>query len=165
MSADGQKTIMISALPLLSALMLTLPVCETHFPVQNKIEIDGYTWYGHNRTEIHKNAPKASGGVGILVKESVTKLFDTEIVDKPCDGVLVVKFTRKHSDYNFIVFSCYLPPERSNWGRDAQGFFAHILAKTYHFSDSDAIFVSGDLNARIGSLSDTSGDFDQTEWV
>ena len=74
--------------------------------------------------------------------------------------MLVAKFTHKHSDYNFVVFSCYLPPERSNWGRDAQGYFAHILAQVYLFSDSDAIFISGDLNARMGSLSDTSGDFD-----
>ena len=74
--------------------------------------------------------------------------------------MLVAKFTHKHSDYNFVVFSCYLPPERSNWGRDAQGYFAHILAQVYLFSDSDAIFISGDRNAGIGSLSDTSGDFD-----
>ena len=74
--------------------------------------------------------------------------------------MLVAQFTHKHSDYKFVVFSCYLPPERSNRGRDAQGFFAHILSQIYLFSDCDAIFVSGDLNARLGSMSDTSGDFD-----
>ena len=58
------------------------------------------------------------------------------------------------------MFSCYLPPERSNWGRDAQGFFVHILAQIHLFSDSDAIFVSRELIARIGSLSDTCRNFD-----
>ena len=55
-------------------------MCETHLAGQNRIEIDGYTWYGHNRTEIHRNAPRASGGVGILVKNSISKLFEIEIV-------------------------------------------------------------------------------------
>ena len=41
---------------------------ETHLTDNNVIDIQGYTWYGHNRTVRHINAVKGSGGTGILVK-------------------------------------------------------------------------------------------------
>jgi hypothetical protein len=55
---------------------------------------------------------------------------------------------------NFIVYSCYLPPENSARGRDAQSFFSHLLTQIYSNYESDYIFVGADLNARIGNLSD-----------
>ena len=75
------------------------------------------------------------------------------------EGILCSKFTSKHSDYNFIVFSCYLSPENSVWGRDSDAFFAHILGDIYSNCDCDAIYLCGDFNARIGTSRDIS-DFD-----
>ena len=101
-------------------------ICETHIPGQNKIEIDGYTWYGHNRTEIHRNAPTASGGIGILVKESVTKLFDTEIFDKSCDGVLGLNLP---VNTQTITLSCFLItcPLRGQTGDETHKVFSRIF--------------------------------------
>jgi exonuclease III len=52
-----------------------ISICETHLRENNFIKVEGYTWYGFNSTAIHRNAPKASGGVGILVKKSLTEYF------------------------------------------------------------------------------------------
>jgi hypothetical protein len=46
-----------------------ISLCETHLSNQDVINVPGYVWYGFNRPEIHRNAPKASGGVGLLVKK------------------------------------------------------------------------------------------------
>ena len=35
---------------------------------------DGYRWFGHNRASVSKNAARGSGGVGVLVKESMHTL-------------------------------------------------------------------------------------------
>ena len=135
-------------------------VSETHLSGQNVLKIEGYMWLGYNRQEIHRNAPKASGGVGIFIKEKLLQNYNAEIVDKSFDGILGVKFSNKATDYTFVVYASYLPPERSTRGRDAQSFFSHVLAQMYLFYDSDAIFVVGDLNSRIGNIHDASPDFD-----
>ncbi|CAC5405576.1 unnamed protein product [Mytilus coruscus] len=107
-----------------------------------------------------RNAPKASGGVGLLIKNWIFKEYEYETIDITRDGVICGKFQSKSTDFNFIVFSCYLPPKNSVWGRDSQGYFAHILSDIYEQCDTDAIFLCGDFNSRIGSLKDYS-DFDE----
>lgn len=122
----------------------------------DKLEIENYKWIGSNRKEIHRNAPKGSGGVGLFVKHWINQEYTSEIIDATYDGILCVKFTSKSTDLSFTVISCYLPPENSVWGRDSQSFFAHILSIMYSYNDCDAHIICGDLNARIGSLSDVS---------
>ena len=39
-------------------------VCETHLHSTDSIVFDGYKWYGFNRTGLHVNAKRPSGGVG-----------------------------------------------------------------------------------------------------
>ena len=31
------------------------------------LSLDGFTWLGHNRLKLHKNAVRGSGGIGILI--------------------------------------------------------------------------------------------------
>ena len=88
-------------------------------------------------------------------------------MDKSYEGILGVQFVNRMTDTDFILYicifvlSCYLPPENSTRRRDAQSFFAHLLADIYSISDSDYIFMGGDFNARIGHLFDTIYDCDQ----
>ena len=131
---------------------------ESHLAGQNEITIDGWKWKGFNRTEFHTRAPKASGGVKLLIKDWIFEHFDTEIIDKSYEGIIGLAFTSKTTDFKFLVFSCYLPPENSVWGRDAQCFYAHLIYLQY---DYDLIFLCGDFNARIGSLSDMDSELDE----
>ena len=46
------------------------------------IHVLNYIWYGHNRKNLHVNAPKGSGGVGFLVHNTVrTKGYSTDLLD------------------------------------------------------------------------------------
>ena len=45
-----------------------LGLAETHFVNNYSLAIYNYTWFGHNRTNLHRNTRTGSGGVGILVK-------------------------------------------------------------------------------------------------
>jgi len=129
-----------------------ISLSETHLGEQNGIYINGYTWFGFNRVNIHRNAPKPSGGVGLLVKHWIITEYDINVVDKSYDGILVVQLIHKQNNYDFTVFSCYLPPENSTRGRDAQGFFSHLLAQIYINSESDTIIIAADFNSRVWSL-------------
>lgn len=82
------------------------------------------------------------------------------MIDKIYDGILGIKSKNRISDFEFIMFACYLPPECSNRRSDAQGFYTHLLTQIYLNCDSDALFVMGDLNSRIGKLNDIPQDID-----
>ncbi|CAC5360994.1 unnamed protein product [Mytilus coruscus] len=135
-------------------------ISETHLAGQDEINVTGYTWLGFNRTNIHRNAPKASGGVGILLSNWLLKYFNVSVIDKTFEGILGVKFENSSKDLEFILYSCYLPPENSSRGRDAQSFLAHLLTQIYMHSDCKNILLVGDFNARIGSLSETLNQID-----
>ena len=72
------------------------------------------------------------------------------------DGILGISLISKTTDYSIAVFfATYLTPESSTWGRDATGFYAHLLGQIYIHSDYDAMMVCGDMNSRIGQLSES----------
>ena len=102
---------------------------------------------------MHTKACRASGGVGLLVKSSLFQEYKIEIIEK-ADGIIGLLFQHKLSCYSFVILSCYLPPENSPWGRDASAFFCQLLSLTYQFSEVDAIYIGGDVNARIGNMED-----------
>lgn len=77
---------------------------------------------GHNRVA-HKKAVKASGGVGIFVKTAFLNYYIIKSIDKTFDGILCLRFKHIVSQYSFMVISCYLSPETSPWGRNADLFF------------------------------------------
>ncbi|CAG2236293.1 unnamed protein product [Mytilus edulis] len=131
-------------------------VCETHLKSTDNLQVDGYTWKGLNRHCIHRNAPKGSGGVGLLIKQWILNEYNCELIDGSFEGIFCVRFTSKSTNFTFTVLSCYLPPETSIWGRDSQGFFAQVLTNIYDQSESDMIILCGDFNSRIGNLKDYS---------
>ena len=82
----------------------------------------------HNRSETHINARKYYGGVAAIFKLDVYNEYDIDVVDKSVDGLMILRFTHKLTDYAFLLACCYLPPEQSVWGRDAVPFFRIFLA-------------------------------------
>ncbi len=127
---------------------------ETHLRENETLNIEGYVSYVHNRTGLHRNAPKGSGGVGILIKRHLLQCFNTEVVDKDIDGIIGIKIVNKFSGFTCVIFCCYLPPENSVWGRDADSFFAHLTTQMYLNQESDVLLIGGDFNARIGTADD-----------
>jgi exonuclease III len=85
-----------------------LSVNETHW-TKGKLSIENYVTFEFNRQTQHKNAPKGSGGVAILVRNDVFNLYRVEVIDKCYDGILSVKFENIENGSSFMVCSCYLP--------------------------------------------------------
>ena len=56
---------------------------ETHLTDENVLDIQGYTWYGHNRTVKHVKAVKGSEGIGIMVKNELLDII--YIIHGRCD--------------------------------------------------------------------------------
>ena len=132
-----------------------LSVNESHLSANNTISVDGYRWFGNNRRQTHVNATRTFGGVGILVNNKLDKDFLISVTSCNYDGILGVKFVHRFSDFSFVLFSCYLPPENSPWGRDSSSFFGTLLSELYILDEVDTVIFCGDVNARIGALSDT----------
>ena len=127
---------------------------ETHLLKGKDIHMEGFKWYGHNRQVLHRNAPKRSGGVGVFIKNKVLEDYKVKVIDTCVDGIIGLKLEHKVSMFTLLIYACYLSPECSPHGRDAIGFFSHLLSQIYLNEDVDNIVLCGDFNARIGALKD-----------
>ena len=99
---------------------------ETYLKSTQVVELEGYKFYGYNRSSVHVNAPKGSGGVGVFVRNALFDTFEVTVIDKSYDGILGLLLTEKETLYKVAFFATYLPPENSPWGRNATDFYAHL---------------------------------------
>ena len=132
-----------------------LCINETHLKGRETIKINGFKWIGHNRTITHVGAPKVFGGTGILVREELFNKYSITTIDNTEDGILGVQFHDKQSEFRFIIFSCYSPPEGSTYA-NATNLSGHLLSQMYLYHDADSIFICGDCNGSTGNLSDVT---------
>ena len=128
---------------------------ETKLTDDNVITVPGFQWFGNNRKFKKKGAKCGSGGVGILIRNSVANNYDIEVVDKSLDGILILTMIHKDNDHRIAVGSIYLPPEAGEYGKKSDTFFNHLLNQAYILTDMDLFLLGGDLNARIN----TDGDY------
>lgn len=124
---------------------------ETHLKENELINLPGYRCYHKHRTI---QASRGSGGVCVLVRDGVYGIYSVQRVDCDLDGILCLKFCHSFTGYETVVVCSYLPPCGSEFGRDPESFFGTLLGVNYEFYNVDMIYMSGDLNARIGQLSD-----------
>ena len=129
-------------------------ICETHLKGADRIDIPNYNFFGFNKTLQHRSTPHAFGGVGFLIKNSVTRDYKLEIFDKIYDGIFGIKLTNTCTDMSIIIFVCYSLPDNSPYGKDVDGFFSHLTAQLHLASDADLIFICGDMNAKVGEQND-----------
>ncbi len=137
---------------------------ETHLDKDGDFSpyVEGYTFKGHNRSLVHRRAPKTWGGVGFLIKNTVLSDYVFNVVDKSYDGIMVIDLTHKIIGTKLLFASCYLPPENSPYGRNVTGFLNHLSSICYSQSSMyDRIYFCGDINARIGELLDYTPDIDR----
>ena len=137
-------------------------LCETFLVNNTVINIDGYTWFGNNRTAINNRATRGSGGVGILVKNEVCNNFHVYKLDSAYEGILWLKLTNKEQTCEeLLVCSCYCPPPSSSKGNLSQEFFDQLLTTVYMYYDGLCpCVIIGDFNARIGNLQDFDNSLD-----
>ena len=87
--------------------------------------------------------------------------YNYKIIEKSYEGIFCVELIQKSTSISILLVNCYLPPENSPYGRNIDGFLSHLeqLCHTYS-SKYDSIIFGGDLNARIGSMSEVEPDID-----
>ena len=127
---------------------------ETKLLPDKSLEFPGYRWYGKNRSFINRQAKVGSGGVGILIKNEVAQHYYITISDANFDGILSLKLVNKQTTKQMSITACYLPPERSQYGRNTRAFFDHLLGLSYQTTEFETVVVAGDFNGRIGAALD-----------
>ena len=130
-------------------------IIETHLRADDEIKINGYDSFMHNRAQRHFNARRSYGGIAVLFKCSLFTDFVITEIDRSYDGILIFSIMHKITTYKILFIACYLPPERSPWGRNADEYFGHISSFINIYAiECDVIYLCGDLNARIGTKDD-----------
>ncbi len=86
---------------------------ETWLKDDEQLNIDGYCWYGNNRSFMHKNAFRNSGGVGFLVKRTLIDCHDVDVIENKADGIIALGISNKESQFSTLIIGLYIPPENS----------------------------------------------------
>ena len=86
-----------------------LCLIETHLNPNEHINIDNYVWIGNNRKSIAIRAPKPSGGIGVLINQTILSQYSFKVVDKQFDGILIIELKNKFTDFVCILcVTCHL---------------------------------------------------------
>ncbi|CAC5359727.1 unnamed protein product [Mytilus coruscus] len=136
-------------------------IAETHLTGNKGIAVDGYNWFGFNRTNIHVRAKTGSGGVGLLILNDICSQFNVEIIDNDTDGILWVRLEDKNCLQNAFCFCIvYLPPENSTCAVKVNEFFETFMSKIYTLPQGSPFHLYGDWNSRYSDLSDSIAGID-----
>ena len=127
---------------------------ETHAGSETDISLQGYHVFRKDRPK-HQKAWISSGGIAVLVKESLRNAckFDP-LSDSDIIWVHVQKHITRLSSDLFIAFM-YLPPSNSSYGKVHGNEILQKLEKHIeYFSCRDKVVICGDFNARVGDHAD-----------
>ena len=119
---------------------------------EQTIDFPGYTWFGNNRKSISKRASRASGWVGILIRNSVLKQYSVASISDQHDGILWLQLINRTTNKQFGICVCYLLPAGSSRGDQSQEFFDTLKAlviDNYHLGE---FLICGDFNARCDPI-------------
>ena len=131
-------------------------VCETFLIGDECINIEGFHWIGNNRKIISCRALRGSGGVGILIRDSLADNYSVSVLDSDAEGILWVQFTGiNHLSEDFSLCVCYLPPSNSSRGDNSVEFFDQLKSNVYSYHNIGTFCICGDFNARCGCLQDS----------
>jgi hypothetical protein len=120
----------------------------------NVLHLDGFRWFGQNRTALHTRAKCGSGGIGILIRECLFSVYNIHIVDSSYEGILWIKFTHKTSSDVFYSCVCYLPPVESTRDVNVNEFYDTLLCQIHRYGGQSLLYTTGDFNGRIGDKHD-----------
>ncbi len=112
-----------------------LCLCETHLEGNETIKIDDYEFISNNRKIKHKIAPKIHGSVGMLIKKDLYLKYNIFSIDDIVEGILGVRFVNKATEYNFFIFTSYIAPYDSPYGKVVREILGSLIAQMYLIND------------------------------
>ncbi len=136
-------------------------ITETWFlPGKERVNVRNHAFFTCDRQDVHRNAPKGSGGVGILIHDRVLNRYKIKEIAYISDGQLGIILENKQNEYQIGIVVGYISPEGSKYGRDADEFYDCLTRFIYAYNNCDHIVLGGDYNARLGQLCDYIPDID-----
>jgi hypothetical protein len=142
---------------------------ETWLQGNDGLDINGYVWYGRNRSEARTEpeAKRGSGGVGWLLCSKLLKNADVDVSRNTygeCEGLITV--TVKKNKKILTLINAYKEAPRANFKVDDGEFIKGTLGEFETASSEgtdDRIqrytYLMCDANIRVGLLQDRSGCF------
>ena len=127
-------------------------LCETWSDGSDSFELEGFVYYDFPRKYRHKNAKRASGGLGLFVNNEIKR--GVEIIKNCKDVLLWVKLRSDffHIDSDIYIANVYVVPEHStNVTNDAFGMLQCELA---NLPSNYKVLMCGDLNAATNIAAD-----------
>ena len=126
---------------------------ETHTSQDDVIHVPGYRTHHISRKK-HKRAPKASGGLVLLIKEDVKNGVKVEYVNSEMLWVLLDK-SFFHLRKDIHIACVYFSPRSSSIHLQNQVDIMEVLEnEIVKKSQSGKVMLIGDMNARTGDLPD-----------
>ena len=124
---------------------------ETHADKNVDISLPGHYVFRKDRIK-HKNATKPSGGIAVLVRDSMRHAYKFDPVsDSDIIWVRVLKDSVSMRNDLYVAF-VYLPPLNSAYGKvNSKNIMLKLEKQIEYFSCKGKIMICGDLNARFGS--------------
>ncbi|XP_053405613.1 uncharacterized protein LOC128558990 [Mercenaria mercenaria] len=123
---------------------------ETKVDEHDIIDIDGYTFFSKPRKQKYI---RKSGGVGVLIKESVAKYVDT--IDSNSEYIMWIKLKPQctNLETDIVLGIVYVPPMHSRFYNDDEFelFESDIFAIC---SEYEHVYISGDFNAQTAEMQD-----------
>ena len=110
--------------------------------------MNGYKWYGNNRTSTHRNAVRGSGDVGVFVKSELLDEYVIIMLDKSVEDILWIQLKCKSSNLSMCLAVCYPPPNESSRPIDQEMFFDNLLQQVYCNQSKEYTIILGDFNSR-----------------
>ena len=116
-----------------------------------RLVLPGYQFHHVSRTFKHKNASRASGGIGILVANKFEK--HTRI-DSTYDHLEWLPITTEYYQKSIKIGCAYIPPENSTYVGLRNDYFTMLEEEVTRYTESHHIILCGDFNSRTGRAPD-----------
>lgn len=117
---------------------------ETLLKPKEKIKVEGYRWIGRPRTT------KAGGGVGFLIRNTISNNFTVEPhAESPIEDLWLVTTL---ADNTRLCIGCYYGKQETLPLLQIRNEFEHLELKTSEMLiQHDHVMLLGDFNAKIGN--------------
>ena len=131
-------------------------LCET-FSDGDNIHVQGYKCKNISRTKKHKKARRNSGGISVLIKNTISEFVKP--VKTTAEHLIWLRISKELTGFSLDTYCCcaYIPPINSPFYNNHNNInlFEAISEDITKFSKLGHIMCTGDLNARIGLKPDT----------
>lgn len=129
---------------------------ETWLPHGFQVNVPGFSSFSTYRRK-HRKAKRCSGGLTILIKESLRK--GVKFLPVSSDFFIWFKLDSSffHTRRDIFVCATYIPPKNSSIYSskdDTESPFLTLQSQLLSFSRKGNIIICGDFNARTGNLKD-----------